>query len=342
MSDIPGPGHNLPPGIDLGKAGDALAVLKPRADHLLEQAGKIPEYIDEALAGDVTDFVKSIASHIKSLEGARVAEKEPFLTAARQVDGMFNALKEQLQQAKGRIEARLAVTLRRKEAREREAARVKAEEERRAAEARKAEADRIAREERERADRARRDAEAAEERARVEREAAQREVDAAEARRRKAEADAASAKRNSRRTVERARAAEQRARDDQRQTEARTAEDTISAGIDARIARRQAREADTAASDQAQRVDAADAKVQKVRTAKPATFAKTRGDYGGVGTLQRYWTFANIDREALDLEPLRHLIPLDGIERAIRAYIDAGGRRLAGVDIYEDDKPRVT
>lgn len=76
---------------------------------------------------------------------------------------------------------------------------------------------------------------------------------------------------------------------------------------------------------------------KKVENADGGEFGRTRGDLGSVGTLRKEWTFANIEIESLDLEALRHHIPLDGLERAVRAFIKAGGRECAGVDIFEQD-----
>lgn len=69
--------------------------------------------------------------------------------------------------------------------------------------------------------------------------------------------------------------------------------------------------------------------------AKSSELSRTRGEYGAVASLRTYWTFSDIDRAALDLDKLRMHIPLDALERAVRAYIKVGGRELRGVKIFE-------
>ena len=45
--------------------------------------------------------------------------------------------------------------------------------------------------------------------------------------------------------------------------------------------------------------------------------------------------FDEIDRASLDLEALRFHIPADGLEKAVRSLIKAGGRELRGTRIFE-------
>ena len=47
------------------------------------------------------------------------------------------------------------------------------------------------------------------------------------------------------------------------------------------------------------------------------------------------WVFDEIDRASLDLEALRFHIPADGLEKAVRSFIKAGGRELRGTRIFE-------
>lgn len=76
-------------------------------------------------------------------------------------------------------------------------------------------------------------------------------------------------------------------------------------------------------------------KAEKEATAKPAEMSRVRGEYGAVSSLRTTWTFRDIDRAAIDLEALRHHIPTDGLERAVRSFIRAGGRSLPGAVIFE-------
>jgi DNA repair exonuclease SbcCD ATPase subunit len=129
-----------------------------RADDLRDAAGRVPEIDNDDTLGKAADFVKQITATVKKLDAIRVDEKEPFLTAGREVDGLFNGPKDALEKAKSGVSKKMTAYLeekarkereareaeeraRREEARRQEEARLKAEAERRAAEeaARKAE-----------------------------------------------------------------------------------------------------------------------------------------------------------------------------------------------------------
>lgn len=85
--------------------------------------------------------------------------------------------------------------------------------------------------------------------------------------------------------------------------------------------------ADTAAADLVKAEQAADVKA--------AELSRTRGEYGSVSSLRTSWAFDEIDRATLDLEALRTHLPSDGLERAVRSFIKAGGRELRGTRIFE-------
>ena len=74
---------------------------------------------------------------------------------------------------------------------------------------------------------------------------------------------------------------------------------------------------------------------QTIADAKPADFARTRGDYGSVTTLSRRWTFRDLKRDEIDLTALRPYLSVDAIEKALNAFIKAGGREIKGATIYE-------
>jgi alpha-galactosidase/6-phospho-beta-glucosidase family protein len=76
-------------------------------------------------------------------------------------------------------------------------------------------------------------------------------------------------------------------------------------------------------------------KAEAAATAKPAELSRTRGEYGAVSSLRTEWVFEGVDRATIDLETLRPYLPADGIEKAIRSFIRAGGRDLRGTRIYE-------
>jgi hypothetical protein len=90
------------------------------------------------------------------------------------------------------------------------------------------------------------------------------------------------------------------------------------------------------------RVAQADAvAAEKAAAVKPAELSRTRGDVGAVASLRTFWDFTDLDRETLDLETLRQHLPADALEKAVRAFIKAGGRELRGVKIFENTASRV-
>lgn len=100
-----------------------------------------------------------------------------------------------------------------------------------------------------------------------------------------------------------------------------------------------AEEADLDAAIEANR-RAAEAEADRIRAeqaahAKAADLSRTRGDFGSVASLRTETVFEDLDRQALDLEALRPYLPVDGLEKAVRAFIKAGGRELRGVRIFE-------
>ena len=99
----------------------------------------------------------------------------------------------------------------------------------------------------------------------------------------------------------------------------------------------QAIEAEALAKQQA--ADAIEAR--KAAEAKPADLSRSRSDMGAVASLHRFWDMDALDRETIDLETLRPFIPLDAIEKAVRAFVKSGGRELRGVKIFENTETRV-
>lgn len=148
--DFRGPGDNRPPA-DADPLRERLtedhADLLKRRDELLAASERVPATVNnEETAKKVGDFIKQIGAAVKNADTARVAEKEPYLSGGRTVDGFFKVLiTDPLAKAKRDIEDRLNQYLRKKTAEERQ---------RREAEKRqrREEADRLAREAREQAD----------------------------------------------------------------------------------------------------------------------------------------------------------------------------------------------
>lgn len=89
-----------------------------------------------------------------------------------------------------------------------------------------------------------------------------------------------------------------------------------------------------AAEEQA-RVATTDA-VQAAReaAAKPAELSRSRGEYGAVASLRETVVGEIVDRDKLDLERLRPYLPLDGLQKALNAFVKSGGRDLAGARIH--------
>lgn len=83
------------------------------------------------------------------------------------------------------------------------------------------------------------------------------------------------------------------------------------------------------------------AQATRAAEANPAELARTRTELGALGTLQRIWIFLDLDRSAVDLEALRPHLSTACIEQALRSFIKAGGRSIAGATIAEDTSLRV-
>jgi hypothetical protein len=84
------------------------------------------------------------------------------------------------------------------------------------------------------------------------------------------------------------------------------------------------------------RADAERAK--RLAEAPAADVSRIRSEQGSVASLRTFWTFADLDRATLDLEALRQHLPEKALEAAIRSFIDADGRKLEGVRIFEETK----
>lgn len=351
--------------------------LQRRTDELLAAVTRVPDPIPEDVAPKVTDFIKSITAQMKAVNGAREAEKEPHLAASRLVDGIFKRQLEPLKEAKGAIEGRLGKVLRAIEDRKRKEAAEKAERERQEAEARRIEAERIAAEQRAVAEAARREAEAAEQRqreelqrlkeeqlareakAKADQEAHERAMADAAAKRQKALEDEEASKRARNKAVKEAEAeaaaAEERAKlaeierqeEDvraakrQKDAERKLANEAEERAVAARKAERVATRSDKDLAAAAQQETRSEARIERVDSAKPADYARQRGDYGALGTLAEHWDFTGLDRDAIDLEALRPHLPEDAMEKAVRSFIRAGGRELRGVTIFLNEKAQV-
>ena len=95
-----------------------------------------------------------------------------------------------------------------------------------------------------------------------------------------------------------------------------------------------------AAHDAASRAANAATAAARAAEAKPAELARTRTPLGALGTLQRVWVFRDLNRDTIDLDVLRPHLSTDCIEKALRAFIKAGGREIVGATIAEDTAHR--
>lgn len=82
-------------------------------------------------------------------------------------------------------------------------------------------------------------------------------------------------------------------------------------------------------------------KAAKDAKASDSELARVRGEGGAVASVSRVWKHRIVDRQKIPLETLRHHIPADALDKAIRAYIRAGGRKLEGVEIYQEAVTRL-
>ena len=99
-------GDNLPPNdAELLKSSLTERHAKPltHAQALIDAAARIPaEITDAETAGKVADYIKQVTGAQKNLEALRVAEKEPYLTLGRSVDGFFKPVTDALEASKAK------------------------------------------------------------------------------------------------------------------------------------------------------------------------------------------------------------------------------------------------
>lgn len=221
-----------------------------------------------------------------------------------------------------------------------DAKRAREEEERRAIEAKlRAKAEETARREREVKEAAeRRDREKREEfeaQARAAAKAERDRIEAEEAAARKAAREAEEAAAEARRAELRRQELEAKEAARKAQEERREAErQAIAARKDIRVETRNESEAVSAA----ERADKNADKSEERAHAKPADLSRVRGEHGSVSSLRTFLNFRDLNRAELDLEALRYHLPLAALETAVRSYIDVGGTRLRGVEIFEDQQ----
>ena len=124
MADVAPIGDNQPPADAdplRDRLGDDYGEMIARSDELLGAFDRAPGDITDANAGPMTDFIKQIGAHVKTLDKARVAEKEPYLQGGRTVDGFFKTMTGKLEKSASALRSRLTLYERVKAAIERRA-----------------------------------------------------------------------------------------------------------------------------------------------------------------------------------------------------------------------------
>jgi hypothetical protein len=74
--------------------------------------------------------------------------------------------------------------------------------------------------------------------------------------------------------------------------------------------------------------------------AAPTSAMASTTTEAGNATLVDNWTFDELDINTVDLAALRPFLPQTAIEQALRAFIKAGRREIAGARIFNDNKAR--
>lgn len=304
----------------------------------------------EVLDGDLKDKVTGrIDAYLKKKEDEERIRREEEARKAREESE--RKLKEAQEAEQRRIEAEAAAERARQEEE-----RAKAEKERQLKEAREAEERaRVAREQEKIAEAARKEREAREAREALERKAAearQKEIDeAAAAKRAEEEAER-------KRKAEEARAAEQTRIDalrKEREAEERKAEEARAAATEERRKQREAEEARQVASSEAkdaskdertafkaaERHDKQAVRHDIAAQGSAADLARTRSEYGTVGTLAERMTYRIVDFDKIPLERLRPYLNPDAIEAAVFRFMQSGQRDLPGVVFEKAKEARV-
>lgn len=340
--------HNNPPesnfdDIEISINDEYGAVLN-QYEALVEAAERLPETInDEEKAEKVADYIKQLSSNKKKLDGARTAKKEPYLEKGRFVDGFFNKKKDILDGIISKAKNKLSDYAYQKEQAEKKRLQEEAEKKKREQEEalrKAAEAEAKAREEREKREAAEREAEAA----RKEQERLKLEAAAAKEREEKAKDEAKAAKeRADKEEQERLKLEAEKAEAERKhlKAEADKARDAAKAKEEEAKA---AKKEEKAASKESQsnldlsvRSEKQAEKIERNVERDAQKGARVRGNQGSLSTVRRFWTGHVVSRDELDLEALRQHIPADALDKAVKSFVRAGGRKLKGASIYEDN-----
>ncbi len=357
-------GGNYPPEEDALKLrlDEQYSKLPPRLVRLLGSFDHAPKIITTDSENEAASDLKKMFRELrKEAKAGQEKEAHGFITGHRLVLGWFGKIRNPADEA-------MEALTNRKTSYEREVAaakllKLKAEERRlrEEAEARAAEAERLL------AEAAKREAEAQAERDRLAKEAAEREALATKLREqreeaeRQAQAEALARANAAKDAAERAAAAE-RNRADEAQRLERAAHERGKREAEERLAEHKRQEAARAAAEQqavdhenteaakrAAKLAAADAvKAKRLAGGKAADMSRSRSDLGAVSSLHTFWDHTPVDKDCpdlvdrakVDLEPLRPHIGMEALDKAVRSFVKAEGRRLRGVRIFENTVSR--
>lgn len=95
------------------------------------------------------------------------------------------------------------------------------------------------------------------------------------------------------------------------------------------------------AEEEAQARAAEAERAERAAQAAASDLSRQHSGAGTVASLRTTWKCEGFDPATVDLGALRHHLSRDCIEKAIRAYIRAGGRELRGAKIEEVSESRV-
>lgn len=308
--------------------------------------GKRYETLDDDLRGKVN---LRIEAYLKKKEDEeRIRREEQARLAREEAERQLKAAQEAEERKR---EAEAAAEKARQEEE-----RAKAEKERQLKEAREAEERaRVAREQEKIAEAARKEREAREAREALERKAAearQKEIDEAaaverakqEAERQRLAAEARAAEQTRIEALRKEREAEERkaeearaAAAEERRKQREAEEERQAAAAEARDASKDERTAFKAAERHDKQADRHDAAAQ----GSAADLARTRSEYGAVGTLAERWVYRIVDINKIPLERLRPYLNPDAIEAAVTRFMQSGQRDLPGVVFEKAKEARV-
>ena len=100
-------------------------------------------------------------------------------------------------------------------------------------------------------------------------------------------------------------------------------------------------EAAVQAEEEAKAAQAEAERAARATQVGSADLSRQHSGAGTVASLRTMWKCTGFDHQTVDLGALRHHLSRDAIEKAIRAYIRAGGRELRGATITEVSESRV-